>query len=53
MNLRRSFGQTYGTQSILEMWEQVRNGMFITDFDKDNLFSQSVVKAVHVDEINS
>ena len=34
------------------MREKVRDGVFIRDFDKDDLFSECVVKRVHVDKVN-
>lgn len=35
------------------MGEQIRDGLFIRDFNKDDFFSESIVKRIHVDEVDN
>lgn len=44
--------ETDGTEPVLEVREKVWNGLFIGNFDEDNLLSEGVVKGVHVDEVD-
>jgi hypothetical protein len=45
------FRQADGAQSVFEMRKQIRNWLFVDKFNKNNLFSESIIEAVHVDEV--
>lgn len=45
-------GETDGTEPVFKMREEVWYWMFVGDLDKYNLFSQSIIKGVHVDEVD-
>ncbi len=52
MNWRWCAWKTNGTETVFKMREQIRYWLFIDQFDESDLLSKSVVKTVHVDEVN-